>query len=164
MKNGSYQHHIIWKKEVWPKLPLIVTSRHSMPPVVTRCHSLYHLLSFVVTRCHLLYHSLSLFVPLAVTRCTTRYYSLSLFVTLVVPLFIPLVVPLVVTRCHTRCTTRFHSLSLVVSLVVTRCTARLSFYKQSLFSYEYCKIFKSNYFEEHLQTAASEAIINKKWN
>ena len=82
MKNGSYQHHVTWKKEVWPKLSLVVTSRHSMPPVVTRCHSLYHLLSFVATRCHLLYHSLSL----VVTRC----HSLSL------------VVPLVVTRCTTR--------------------------------------------------------------
>ena len=82
MKNGSYQHHVTWKKEVWPKLSLVVTSRHSMPPVVTRCHSLYHLLSFVATRCHLLYHSLSL----VVTRC----HSLSL------------VVPLVVTQCTTR--------------------------------------------------------------
>ena len=163
MKSGSYQHHVIWKKEVWPKLLLIVTSRHSMPPVATRCHSLYHLLSFVVTRCHLLYHSLSLFVPLAVTRCTTRCHSLSLFVPLVVPLFIPLVVtrchslslvvPLVVIRCHSL----YHSLPIVVPLVCF-------FYKRSLFSYEYCKIFKSNYFEEYLRTAASEAIINKKWN
>ena len=79
MKNGSYQHHITWKKEVWPKLPLIVTSRHLMPPVVTRCHSLHHLLSFVVTRCHLLYHSLSLVVPPAVIHC----HSLSLVVPLV---------------------------------------------------------------------------------
>ena len=36
--------------------------------VVTRCHSLYHSLSFFATR----YHSLSL----VVTCCTTRYYSL----------------------------------------------------------------------------------------
>ena len=107
MKNGSYQHHIIWKKEVWPKLPLVVTSRHSMPPVVTCCHSLYHLLSFGVTRCHLLYHSLSF----VVIRCHSLYHSLSL----------------VVIRCHslyhslsfvvTRCTTHCHSLSLDVPLV-----------------------------------------------
>ena len=103
MKNGSYQHHIIWKKEVWPKLPLVVTSRHSMPPVVTRCHPLYHSLSLVVTRCH----SLSLVVPLVVTRC----HSLSLFV------------PLVAIRYHSL----YHSLS----LVVTQCTTRLSFYKRS---------------------------------
>ena len=64
MKNGSYQHHINWKKEVWPKLPLVLTSRHSMSLFVacftTRCHSLYHLLSLVVIR----YHSLSFDVPL----------------------------------------------------------------------------------------------------
>ena len=86
----------------------------------SRCHSLYHSLSFAVTR-----HSLSLVVILCrsfllvFTRCTTRchslYYSLSL----------------VVIRCHllplvvTSCTTLFHSLS----LVFTRCTTRLSFYK-----------------------------------
>ena len=119
MKNGSYQHHIIWKKEVWTKLPLVVSSRHSMLPAVTRCRLFNHLLSFVVTCCHLVYHSLSLVV--------IRYYSLSLVV--------PLVVPLVVTRCTTRC----HSLSLVVtryhslSLVITRWSTRLSFYKRSVF-------------------------------
>ena len=32
------------------------------------------------------------------------------------------------------------------------------------FFLEYCKIFKSNYFEEHLRTAASEARVNQKWN
>ena len=59
---------------------------------VIRCH----LLSLFVTRCHSLYHSLSFVVPLYVIRC----HSLSF------------VVPLVVIRCHslsfdvTRCTTR----------------------------------------------------------
>ena len=38
-------------------MPLVVTSRHSVPPVVTRCTSCCH--------------SLSLVVPLVVTRCTT---------------------------------------------------------------------------------------------
>ena len=61
---------LIWKKEKLAKM-------------ATRCHSLYHSLSFavplVVTRCHSLYHSL-LFV---VTRCTTRCHSLSLNVPLV---------------------------------------------------------------------------------
>ena len=77
----------------------------------TRCHSLYHSLSFAVTRCH----SLSLVVPHVVTRCTTSFHSLSL----------------VAIRCSTRC----HSLSLVVyslPFVVTRCITRLSFYKRSL--------------------------------
>ena len=147
MKNGSYQHHVTWKKEVWPKLSLVVTSRHSMPPVVTRCHSLYHLLSFVATRCHLLYHSLSL----VVTRC----HSLSL------------VVPLVVTRCH--------SLSLVVPLVVTRCTTRLSFYKRS-FSNSKRKLFESKginnlrliflkgaSFQEKLEKSKNHVLGNSFW-
>ena len=30
---------------------------------------------------------------------------------------------------------------------------------ESLFSYEYCKIFKSTYFEEHLRTAVSENVF-----
>ena len=38
----------------------------------------------------------------------------------------------------------------------------LGFQANTVFSCEYCKIFKSNYFEEHLQTAASEARINQK--
>ena len=33
-----------------------------------------------------------------------------------------------------------------------------------MFSCEYCKIFKNNYFEEHPRTAASEVRINPKWN
>ena len=28
----------------------------------------------------------------------------------------------------------------------------------------YCEIFKNNYFEEHLRTAASKVRINQKWN
>ena len=32
---------------------------------------------------------------------------------------------------------------------------------ESLFNSEYCKIFKSAYFEEHLQTAASENVFIK---
>ena len=59
---------LIWKK------------KEKLAEIVTRCHSLYHSLSFVVTHCH----SLSF----VVTRCTTRCHLLSL------------VVPLVVTRCH----------------------------------------------------------------
>ena len=61
---------------LYHSLPFLVTHCHSLSFVVTgcttRCHSLYrslyHSLSFVVTRCH----SLSLVVPLAVTRCTIR--------------------------------------------------------------------------------------------
>ena len=30
---------------------------------------------------------------------------------------------------------------------------------ESLFNSEYCEIFQSNYFEEHLQTAASENVF-----
>ena len=78
-----------------------------MPPVVTRCHLLYHLLSLVVPLVVIRCHSLSLVVPLVVTRC----HSLSLVVSLVV----------------TRCTTRCHSFS----FVVTRCTTHLFFYKRS---------------------------------
>ena len=33
-----------------------------------------------------------------------------------------------------------------------------------VFSCDFCKVFKSNYFEEHLRMAASEARINQKWN
>ena len=95
MKNGSYQPHIIWKKEIWPKLPLFVTSsfdatgRHSLslvvPLVVICCHSL----SFVVIRCTKCCHSLSLIpirchsFPFVATRCTTRCHSLSLDIPLV---------------------------------------------------------------------------------
>ena len=32
---------------------------------------------------------------------------------------------------------------------------------RSIFNSEYCKIFKSTYFEEHLQTAASENVFMK---
>ena len=57
------------KKKNWPKLPLLVVSCHSLSLVVTRCHSLYHSLSFVIarcsTRCHSLYHLFSLVVSLA---------------------------------------------------------------------------------------------------
>ena len=38
-----------------------------------------------------------------------------------------------------------------------------AFRSTQVFSYEYCKIFKSNYFEEHLRKAASEARINQRW-
>ena len=74
MTNGSYKHHIIWEKEVWSKLPLVLIC----------CYSLYHSLSLVVPlvvthcplRCHLLYKLLSL-----VTRCITRlfFYKRSVF-------------------------------------------------------------------------------------
>ena len=64
---------------------------HSLSFFVTRCYSL----SFIVTRCHLLslvvicchslplvVHSLSLLVPLAVIHCTTHCYLLSLAIIL----------------------------------------------------------------------------------
>ena len=38
------------------------------------------------------------------------------------------------------------------------------FRSTQVFSCEYCNIFKSNYFEEHLPTSASEARTNQKWN
>ena len=57
-------------------LSLIVIFCCSLPFLVTRCHSLYHLLSLVLICCFLnCCHSLSL----VVIRCTTRCYSLSLF-------------------------------------------------------------------------------------
>ena len=114
----------------------------------TRCHSLYHSLSFVLTRCHSLSfivthsHSLSLVVLLVVTRCHSLYHSLSFVVIRSHSL------SLVIIHCHsfsfvvTRCTTRCHSLPFAVplvvtrchslSLVVTRCTTRLCFYKRSI--------------------------------
>ena len=111
MKNGSYQHHIIWKKKVWPKLRLVVTSRHSMPPFATRCTNCCHSLSLVITCCTTRCHSLLLDVPLVATRWTTCCHSLLL----------------AAIRCHslyhslsfivTRCTTLCHSLSLDVPLV-----------------------------------------------
>ena len=33
--------------------------------------------------------------------------------------------------------------------------------QESLFNFEYCEIFKSTYFEEHLRTAASENVFIK---
>ena len=66
----------------------MVTRCHSLSFFVTRCHSLYHLLSLVVTRCHslsIVYHLLSF----VVTRCHSlsliaiRFHSLSLDVLLV---------------------------------------------------------------------------------
>ena len=80
-------------------------------------------LSFVVTRCHSLYHSLSFAVPLVITCCTSPCHSLSFVVTRCI--FRCHLLSLVVTRCIFRC----HSLS----LVVTRCIIRLSFYKRSFF-------------------------------
>ena len=90
---------------------------------ITRCHLLslivnfYYALLFVATRCHLLYHSSSL----VVTLCTTRCHSLSFVLPLVVIRChsLPFVVPFVVISCHS------------LSFIVTRCTTRLSFYKQS---------------------------------
>ena len=65
MTNGSYKHHIIWEKEVWSKLPLVLIC----------CYSLYHSLSLVVplvvTHCHL---PLSLIAQIAVT-CHSMYHS-----------------------------------------------------------------------------------------
>ena len=52
-----------------------------VPLVVTRCHSLYHSLSFVVTRCTTCCHSLSFVVTrchslsLVVIRCHLLYHS-----------------------------------------------------------------------------------------
>ena len=90
------------------------THCHFLPLVesftVIRCHSLSfiiypcHLSLLVVIRCNSLYYSLSLII----IRCNTGYHSLSL----------------VVIRCHLL----YHWLS----LVVTWCTARQSFYKQSI--------------------------------
>ena len=44
--------------------------------------------------------------------------------------------------------------------------ASLAFYRktpvlESLFNSEYCEIFKSTYFEEHLRTAATENVFMK---
>ena len=39
-----------------------------------------------------------------------------------------------------------------------------AFRSAQVFSCEYCKFFKSNYFEEHPRTAASEIRINQKCN
>ena len=73
------------------------TRSHSLPFVVTCCHSLHRLLPLFVTRCTTRCHSL----PFVVSRFTTLFHWLSF----------------VVTRCTTRC----HSLSLVVPLVIIRC-------------------------------------------
>ena len=97
-----------------------VIRSHSLPVIVTCCHSLNHSLSIFLTRCTTCCHSLS-FVVTRYHSLSLLYHSLSLAVTRCHSL--SLVVPLVVTRCH--------SLSLVVPLVVTRCTTRLSFYQQS---------------------------------
>ena len=35
---------------------------------------------------------------------------------------------------------------------------------ESLFNSEYCEIFKSSYFEEHLRTAASENVFMKPYD
>ena len=75
MKNGSYQHHIIWKKKVWPKLPPVVIPRLSMSPVATRCTTCCHSLSLVVPLVVTRFHSLSDVVPLVVTRCHSMYHS-----------------------------------------------------------------------------------------
>ena len=187
MKNGSYQHRIIWEKDVGPKLPLVVASRHSMSLVVTRCHSLYHLLpfvvirfvvtccttrchslSFVVTRCttccHSLYHLLSLFVPLVVTLCTTCCNSLSLDV--------PLVCLFINDRSsHWRCSIKktffkisYYSQEKTCVGIFFNKAIRLNvcnfIEKRQVFSCEYFDIIKNTYFEEHLQTTASGNNVN----
>ena len=88
MKNGSYQHHIIWKRKFgqnWHSLSLLVIQCHLLSLVVTRCTTCYHLFSLVVTCCTTYCHSLSLVVPLVVTRCTTRlsFYKRSKKTTLI---------------------------------------------------------------------------------
>ena len=93
-----------------------VTRSHSLPFVVTCCHSLNHWMSLFVTRCTTHCHSFSL----VVIRCHSLYYSLSLVATRCHSLL--LVVPLVVIRCDSL----YHSLSFVVN----RCTTCLSFYKR----------------------------------
>ena len=72
-------------------LPFVVTLCHSFSLFVTCCTTCCHSLSLVAIRCHSLYHSLSFVLPLVVTRC----HSLSL----------------VVTRCTTRLS--FYKRSLV---------------------------------------------------
>ena len=57
-------------------------------------------LSFVVTRCHSLYHSLSFAVPLVITCCTSPCHSLSFVVTRCI--FLCHSLSLVVTRCIIR--------------------------------------------------------------
>ena len=79
------------------------------------------------TRCHSLYHSLSFFVSLAVILChsfsftVTRCHSLSLVVSHFHALYhsLSIVVLLVVTRSHS------------LSIVVTLCTNRLPLYERS---------------------------------
>ena len=56
-----------------------VTLCHSLPFVVTRCHSLGHSLSLFVIRCSTCCHSLSF----VLTRCSNRCHSLSRDVPLV---------------------------------------------------------------------------------
>ena len=60
--------------------PLLFEKKKNQPKwslVEIRCHSLYHSLPFLITRCH----SLSLVVPLVVIPYHSLYYSLSLIIT-----------------------------------------------------------------------------------
>ena len=71
---------------LWNLKSLFFTCFHSF---ITRCHSLYHLLSFVATSSHFLSllplaficchscHSLPLIVPLVVIHCHSLHHSLS---------------------------------------------------------------------------------------
>ena len=58
-----------------------MTRCHSLSLIVTFCYSMSFLVTCFTTRCHLLYHPLSFVVPLDTTLCTTPchllYYSLS---------------------------------------------------------------------------------------
>ena len=82
-----------------------ITRCHSLSLIVIFCYSLSLTVPLVVTRCHSLYHSFSFVAPLVFIHC----HSLSFLA------------PLVFIHCHS------------LSFDVTRCTTRLSFYKQSLF-------------------------------
>ena len=117
----------------WNLESLYFTYSHSFSFVFYHSLSLCHSLSLVVICFHSLYHLLSLVVPLLVTRCHSLYHPLSF----------------VETRYKTRC----HS----ISLVVTRCTNRLSYYKQSVIFCEYCEIFKNSFFCRTPLVAAFEA-------
>ena len=64
---------------------LAVIHCQSLSFFLTRCHSLSFVVTCYTTRCHSLYHSLSFVVPLDATRCTTPchsfYHSLSFVIT-----------------------------------------------------------------------------------
>ena len=103
LKNHSILLTPICINSFYHSLSLIAIFCYSLSLVVTCCHSLPSVVTCCTTRCH----SFSLVVPLVIIRCPSLYYSLSF------------VVQLIVIRCHS------------LSFVVTRCTTRLSFYKQS---------------------------------